>query len=247
MTLEQMQSAVASLLTDPAYRARFFAADERDAAGLGLDAVEFRLLRSLDPRRLGIVSEGYQGKRLERVVGAFPRTLDAIRRLRPSAVGEDLLRWPHAPTAEDERESFRAWVATEAARAPMGRLLADLAGLDWALYSTPLPPFPRYRWRPDALRPRRRPDAVLLRARGPLGPWLSGPRDAMYPEDPAEWLVHREGAQFRLERLSVGASQLRAACDGASTVTQLSARFGPTTPTIIQTWLAASIIEDASS
>ncbi len=84
MTLEARRRVVARLLTDRVYQARFFSADPGAPGEHGLTSEEMRSLRALDPRRLAISSEGYMGKRFERVASAYPRTLEMLERLDPA-------------------------------------------------------------------------------------------------------------------------------------------------------------------
>ncbi|MFA5943268.1 MAG: hypothetical protein WC876_02250 [Candidatus Thermoplasmatota archaeon] len=63
---ERLLAAAARLVTDASFRERLFAT-RTPAADLDLAPEELAVLRRLDAGRLGIVSEGYAGKRLETV------------------------------------------------------------------------------------------------------------------------------------------------------------------------------------
>lgn len=245
-----MKGAVARLLTDPAYQERFFGDDPSRHAEHGLSADEFAALRRLDRRKLGITSEGYAGKRFERVESAFPLSLALLEALDPRARGRYLAETAFPPNEEVERATFRAHLAQ---RRDVGddarRLLLDLADLEALLYEAPRPGLPSYRYRPEKNRPRVTPHALRLRTRGPLREALAllpaaAPR--AYADAPSEWLVLRQGRAVELEPLEESRRALLEACDGARTTVELSSRFGEEAVAVVERWLRFQVVEDAS-
>lgn len=180
MTLDARQRVVARLLTDPAYQAAFFSADPGAAAQHGLTEDEMRTLRVLDRRRLAISSEGYMGKRFERVESTYPRTLALLDRVDPRTRGDYLATTPFPPSEPAELATFRAYVAREGVRpAPVQRLVLDLADLETLLAGA---------------------NGGLLTTRGPLDAALEGKATAeTYPDAPARFTVRKEGPAVRLE------------------------------------------------
>lgn len=120
MTLAAMRLVVARLLTDRAYQRRFFAASPAQAGEHGLTAEEFGALHRLDPRSLGITTEGYSGKRLERVESAYPRTLRALEALEPGARWRYLQGTSFPPGDAEERAAFHAHVRSGGAGGARG-------------------------------------------------------------------------------------------------------------------------------
>lgn len=250
MTLDAMRYAVARLLTDTAYQKRFFADAPAKAAAHGLTEDEFRALAQLDPRKLGITTEGYAGKRFERVESAFPRTLRALDTLDKGARWRYLQSTSFPKGDAEERAAFAGFLRAGGRAPDAQRFLEDLAGLELLLYEAPPPKLPSYRYRPDATRPRRAASLLRLRTRGPLAAFLEVPdRPApdAYPAAAVEVLVHRDGSRVLLEPLEGPAAQLLAACDGTSTVADLAARFGPDADARLRSWFRLGAVEDASA
>ena len=181
MTLEARQRVVARLLTDPAYQRAFFSADPGAAPEHGLTDDEMRTLRALDPRRLAISSEGYMGKRFERVESVYPRTFALLERLDPRTRGDYLATTPFPPSDAAELATFRAYAAREGVRpAPAQRMVLDLADLETLLHAA---------------------GGGVLPTRGPLDAALDGRIEpAAYPDAPARFTVRKEGPSVRLER-----------------------------------------------
>jgi hypothetical protein len=251
MTLAAMRLVVAKLLTDLAYQRRFFAASPQQAGEHGLTAEEFQALRQLDPRSLGITTEGYAGKRLERVESAFPRTLRALEVLEPGARWRYLQGTSFPPGDAEERAAFHAHVRAGAGGrgAEAQRFLEDLADLEALLYAAPQPRLPSYRYRPEATRPRAAPGLLRLRTRGPLAAWVeaaSPPGPGAYSPQPAECLVHRDGPRVVCEPLGPAGEALLQACDGSRTVADLVARFGAPADEALQRWFRWGAVEDAA-
>ncbi len=251
MTLGAMRAVVARLFTEPDYLARFFAdpADAHAAHGLAPD--EFAALRTLDVRTLGITSEGYAGKRFERVASAFPSTLLALERLDPEAKARYLAETPYPPNEAGERATFLAHVRQGRGPTPDAqRFLEDLADLEQLLFESPRPAgLPSYRYRPEATRPRRTPFAILLAARGPLPKGLDALPSgfpAAYARAPRDFLVLRDGPGFALEDVTGPLSTLLAACDGTRTVEALARDLGPATAPAIERWLRYRVVDDAA-
>jgi hypothetical protein len=248
MTLEAMRFTVARLLTDPAYRERFFGDEPGSPAEHGLDADEFATLARLDPEKLTITTEGFAGKRFERVASAFPRTLAALELLERGARGRYLATTAFPAGDEEERATFLAFVRGPGPHTPDGRrLLEDLASLEALLYDAPPAPLPSYRYRLTETRPRRTSRAAQrLHAKGPLARALASPTiPASYPHAPAELLVARDGVGIALEDVA-DVGPLLAACDGTATVEELARAHGPTTPARLQRWLRLGVVEDAA-
>jgi len=242
-----VQAAIARLLTSREQQAEFFAAPEEAAPRFGLTREEFRALRRIDPRKLGISSEGYAGKRFERVESAFPRTFRALDALVPGARGAYLAATRFPANEEEEHATFLAHVAAgEGWPAPTQRLLRDLADLEALLARNPPPPgLARYRMQPDLLRPR--VHALLaLATRGPLADALDAAPDALaglaYPDAPSECLVLRQGPEIRLQPLTPALRALLADCSGERTLADLEARHGPTTTPLVEAWLRARLL-----
>ena len=243
-----MRAAVARLLTDARYQRSFFDAAPEAAGDFGLTPDEFAQLRRLDARKLGITTEGFSGKRLERVASAFPLTLAALQATAPDAALRYLAQTAFPPDERAERETFLAYLRhADAWPAPLRRCLLDLADAEAALARRgPAPPLPALRLRPDVTRPRRTGLAQPVRLRGPLEAALAlGRAPDDYPESPRECLVLREGRALRIEPLHDARLRLLAACDGTRTVAELLEAHGPDAPALLEGWLARGVLDAA--
>lgn len=242
MSLAARQVAVARLLTDPDYRVRLFDPDTRPEE-LDLDAADLALLRRLDPRRLDVVSEGYVGKRLERVLSFFPRSFAVLVALDPAARGDYLAQTPFAPDDAAERATFLAWAARRADEATdAGRLLLDLLDAESALLAAP-PPAPVRSALPLDASPRLR--VRLLPVRGPLADALASPTTlpASYPARPG-WIAALRRAEGPLVApVDAGTKALLEACDGRAPLAALEARFGPAARPVLDAWLRAGALD----
>lgn len=137
MTLDEAEAALARLLTDPTWRDALFEAGEHEHARSGLSARVFALMRDLDRRRLHVTSEGFQGKRFERIASAFPRALALLDTHAPAARGDYLARTPFPESAEAERSYFQRIAPTlvKERDAELARLLADVTDAELAAYN----------------------------------------------------------------------------------------------------------------
>jgi len=253
VSLPAMRLAVARLLTDPAYQARFFAAREEAAAEFGLTREEFAALRTLDRRKLAITTEGFAGKRLEPLNESFPLTLAAMGAHDPDAARRYLASTPHPANLEMEAASLGSYLAHAEVGPPhVRRYLLDLRDAEWALARAPRPRgLASYRFVPDALRPRRTPFVPVVDLRGALGsPALaSGPMilPREYPEAPQRALVVRLPGGIATELLTPEREALLAACDGVRTLRDLAAQFGPSAEAAVAAWLRTRAVDDASA
>lgn len=247
-----MQAAIARLLTDSRFQESLYEARPEDAPRLGLDADELGLLRKLDRRKLGISSEGYAGKRFERVEGAFPISLQILGATGRGARYQYLARTAFPHTEDAEHDTFLAYVHGSHDWAPdLHRLLQDTAELEIALFRTPRPRgLPSYRWRPEHVRPQRTSHAITLALRGPLGavlPRLGQGIPAEYPAEPRTWLALRHGPSIQLEPLDGEVGDLWSACDGTVTLAQLRDELGAWAEKHVQRWLDAQYVVDAAA
>lgn len=238
---ERLLAAAARLVTDAGYRGRMFAEPAPAAIDLGLAPDELALLRRLDPARLGIVSEGYAGKRLEAVESAFPRTLALLESLRPGARRHYLESTPFPPDDAAERATFRAFVAQDAPDGERRRLLADLALVEEAVHRLPPPAPPAYRLY-GRLRPRPSPSTWSGVVSGPLPDALRG---GGYPERPTRLLALRPAGGLRMEPLDEAAAKVWTDCTGDATLDELRQRHGDSAPTRVGAWLRSGALEDA--
>jgi hypothetical protein len=241
MRRETLLAAGARLVTDPGFRARLFAGE--DPGGLGLSADEAAVLRRLDPDRLGIVAEGYAGKRLEAVESAFPRTLALLEPWRPGARRRYLESTPFPADDGAERATFRAFAAADAPEGWRRRLAADLALVEEAVHALPLPA-PRGYWMRDGLRPRRTASAWAGTVSGPLHQALDG-SDGGYPERPVRVLALRAHDGLRLEPLDEAGAWLWDSCSGGPTLADLRAQR-PGSEARLESWLRLGAVEDAA-
>lgn len=248
MTLESMQRVVCLLLTDPGYRTRFFEDDPSRHAEHGLAADEFQALRAIDPAKLGIVSEGYMGKRIGALASALPRTWRTLQSLRPSFVSGYLAVAPHPRDGEDEAGRFAAFVrGLEGLPPDAGRFVRDLAAFELLLHETPVVQrLPSHRYQPDALRPRRAAGAMTMVAEGPLHLVESAVQPPLsYSPAPCELLAVRTGSGVRVEGLDAASANLLRACDGSATVAALAQRFGADAEAKLKRWLELGAVEPA--
>jgi hypothetical protein len=248
VTLEAMQRVVCLLLTDPGYQRRFFSDASGSGAEHGLAAEEFLALRSIDPAKLGIVSEGFMGKRLDALASVLPRTWAALQGVRPGFVSSYLAVAPHPRDGEDEAGRFAQFVqGLSGFPEDVSRFLRDLVAVELLLHETPLVQrLPAHRYAPASLRPQRSAVAMTLAAQGPLRlAWDVGAQvPPGYPADPCHLLVVRNGKQVLLEELPPEAVRLLQACDGQATAAQLADRFGGAEP-LLRHWLELGVVEPA--
>ena len=245
-----MRAAVARLLTDARYQQAFFAAPPGAADEFGLTPDEFAQLRQLDARKLGITTEGFSGKRLERVASSFPLTLAALQATASDAPLRYLAQTVFPPDERAERETFAEYLRHGGDWAPhVRRSLLDLADAEAALAARgPSPPLPALRLRPDATRPRRTPLAAPVHLRGPIERALAAGRPPDdYAESPRDALVLREGRALRVEPLDDARLALLAACDGTRTVADLARAHAGDAAGILEGWLVRGIVDDASA
>ena len=241
-----MRAAVARLLTDAAYQKRFFAAPADAAEAFGVSPEEFAQLRRLDARKLGITTEGFSGKRLERVASAFPLTLAALRATAPDAHLRYLAQTAFPRDEAAERDTFLRYLQhADAGPAPLRRCLLDLADAEALLARRgPAPPLPALRFRAST-RPQRTPLAEPLVLRGPLEDALRlGRAPPDYPERPRECLVLREGRALRVEPLDDARRKLLDACDGTRTVQDLARAHGEDAVPLLEAWLVRGVLRE---
>lgn len=235
MSLAQRQLAVARLLTDPAWRARFFAPDATPE-DFDLADEDFRVVRQLDPRRLDVVSEGYMGKRLERIASSFPRTLALLLAVEPGARGDYLAQTAFAADDAAERASFSAWLARRLdPDSDAGRLLLDALDVETALAAAPPAALASAAPLPDDARPRLR--SRLVPVRGPLVQVLdAGALPPRYPDEPGHVAALRRPEGPAVLALDAATRALLEACDGERDVAALLARFGPGARGALEGW-----------
>lgn len=243
MSRDRLLAAAARLVTDGGFRGRLFAEPAPPPAELGLGAAELALLRRLDPARLGIVAEGYAGKRLEAVESAFPRTLSLLDSWRPGARRRYLEATPFPADDAAERDAFRAFAVRDAPEGWRRRLLADLASVEQAAHALPLPAPAPYRLH-DGLRPQPSAAAWVGAATGPLHVFLRGEGGA-YPHQPTRLLALRSAGGVRLEALDGAPGWLWDACSGGAALADLRRLFGDGAPDRVEAWLRSGALEPA--
>lgn len=250
MTLDAMHKVVAQLLTSRSFQAAFFAAPASTAAQFGLDEEELRALQRIDPRKLGISSEGYAGKRFERVESAYPLAYRTLMNVFPAWRGEYLALTNFPPDEDAERATFLGYLRErDAWPEPLRRLARDLAELDEALQRLPALGVAQYRMRPDLLRPRHGPGLLRHRTRGPLATVLDGaPAKGVVPayaDDPHDWLVVRNGPTPELVAWREVEPILKL-CDGARSLPEIESSFPAARP-LVEKWLRTHVLADAGT
>lgn len=250
MSVRTMQRVVARILTDPAYQKQFFS-DTSHSDAHSLTPAEFATLRQIDTKKLGIVSEGYIGKRFERIESCYPRTLQVLEALDQHARANYLAHTHFPASDEAERNAFMAYLQEKMDLWPrdVQRCLHDLATLEKLLYSMPTPPGPPvYRIEPDRTRPLRTPYAVLFQSKGMVSAaWsshLATPTNYAY--DPHHWLATWDGPRLWLEPLSRSTLDLLEACNGSQTVAELESTFGPEAVTYMKRWFDKQVIAEGA-
>lgn len=238
-----LQKALARLLLDAQFRASFYAG----LADGGLSPAEARLLRRVDPRKLEIVSEGYTGKRFERVASSHPLTLGLLDRHAPGHRRRYLAETPFPASAAEERESFaRYYARAPFLHADLARLVRDLLALEAALRDAAAPAS-GYRLRRGHSRPARSPACRLLASEGPLeGALAQWPEVARYPDEPAEHVAVAEGGRPIVERLTEESRALLLACDGTRLLEELEARSADA-PGALARWFRRGVLTDAAT
>ncbi len=249
-----MQEVIARLLTDTEYQDRFFSDATSHHGTHGLSLEEFEALQRIDSAKLGIVSEGYTGKRLERVESCFPRTLALLQATQAGFWAHYLAHTPFPADDAEERSTFLDYIHADVHdwTPDAKRLLEDLASLEFQVHQTPLPASaPTYRFQPESTRPVQSRHVVRFQSRGPLlDAWRATETRQMpaeYPKDPLHWLVTHDGGSVRLEPLFQDTLTLLSACDGRRTVAALEENHGPGTRPLIQQWLRRGVVVDATT
>lgn len=239
-----LQKVLARLLIDAQFRAAFH---ERRSDG-GLTPAEAELLRRVDPRKLEIVSEGYTGKRFERVASSYPLTLQVLDLQTPGHRRRYLVETPFPAHAAEERGAFARYYA----RAPflasdLARMVRDLLLLEASLRDAGQPSGAGYRLRPRASRPARSAACAIVGLEGPLGEALAAlPSAVPYPAAPAEYIAVAEGGRPILERLTAESRALLDACDGSRLLEELEARSSDA-PATLARWFRRGVLTDAAA
>lgn len=249
MTLTAMQGVVARLLTNPAFQRTFYQATAADSASYGLEPHEFQALRRIDAAHLEVVSEGYTGKRLERVESCFPRTLAVLFSLVPEARRHYLSHTPFPRNDAEERKTFQEYVRSKPGHLPEEhhRLLQDIALVERTLYELPSVVPHRTETRPAPTRDRPRLSRLVasLRLQGPLWEiWPLHPQlPNAYPFQPTHVVVGLGGPSAFINPLSTKDQETLAACDGTQTLAQISQRFGADGARIVKRWMREGLLE----
>lgn len=241
MPLAEQRACAARLLTDAVYREAFFAAPPHASALFGLTAEEFRLLRMLDASRLAISSEGYAGKRFERLVGAFPRLLPLLDAHARGWRGGYLATTAFPPTEADEYATLQRFLATMPH--PGSHAFQDVADLEWGIFSrrpgalvAPPPIDPEAPLRPAE-------GSVALSMRGPLPRLLAGEvGPAEYPPEPSRWLVTRRVPTLALEPLEGARAQAWDAAASGRSLHEVTALAGQTGAEAVAAWWRAGLV-----
>lgn len=238
-----LQKAVARLLVDADFRHAFYSG-RSDGELAPSDA---NILRKVDPRKLEIISEGYTGKRFERVASSFPLTLQLLDRHAPGHRRRYLAETPFTGNTLGERGTFAAYYRQASFLPPdVARLTRDLLTLEDALRE-PAASAAGYRLRPGFSRPLLAPGCRILPLEGPLDEVIVAlPEVAAYPPAPALHVVVAEGGRPLVERLTPATRALLLACDGTRLLDELEAR-APEAPEALARWFRRSVLTDAAA
>ena len=241
MSLAATQAFAARLLAEPGFLERFRDAPAETLKAFDLTEAEARVLLGLDLSRIGMVCEGYAGKRAERIESAFPWTLRALGPMALPAVQAHLAAFP---AGAEEAAELRAF----AARAPMGvepewrrRLVEDLLDVESALRARPPEDaLPAARWSGD-LRLRLAAGVALVRTRGDVAAALADGLAAQdHPSAPGDALARSTARGLHAERLAPEDAALLRACEAGATVAE--AAPGAEAEARLRRWYATGVL-----
>ena len=221
MSLAATQAFAARLLAEPGFLERFRDAPAETLRGFDLTEAEARVLLGLDLSRIGMVCEGYAGKRAERLASAFPL---AIRALGPRAdplVRAHLADFPAGAEEAAELAAFAFRASRDVGAQDRRRLVEDLLDVESALRARPPDgPLPAARWSPD-LRLRLGGGVALVRTRGDVARALAADLAvALYPHEPGDVLARGSARGLLAERLAPDDAALLRACEAGATVAE---------------------------
>lgn len=240
-----MQGVAARLLAEPGFLARFQQAPDATLQGFDLTETERRALLALDLSRLGMVCEGYAGKRAERVESAFPWTLRALGPQAKEVVKRHLAAFPTGGDEGAELAAFAECAAREASPEWRARLVQDLIDAESALRASSGRSARNEgaRWGP-ALILRLSPGVALVRTRGDLASALAA-GDAVqdHPESPGDALVRSTSRGIIAERLTEEDAALLRACLAGATVGEAAREAEGEAR--LRRWYAAGVLEPA--
>ncbi len=243
MSYPQMQQVIVRLLRDRDARRRFF--DEGDLdADLGVRPEEALPLRGLDERRFNLISEGFVGKRFERLDGEFRLTLAALDQHAPNWRVRYLAATQIPARMDDEFKNFNSWL--DGYEGPLGSLAQDLRDVEAAIHRQPPVKSLVVQWDP-AREFGHAPSFTPLLLRGRVDRWIHGSRSAEgveYPADAGRHLVWRIGTLLQCPRLEGPLSALWEACKGPIRAKDVSA-WGNGASRIVHEWLTAGALVDA--
>ncbi|HWH09001.1 MAG TPA: Os1348 family NHLP clan protein [Candidatus Thermoplasmatota archaeon] len=245
MTLAQAQAVVARLLAEPGFLVRFRQDPERVLRDFDLTPEEAAALLRLDLARIGMVCEGYAGKRAERVESAFPWTLRALGAEATPLVRAHLAAFPAGREEAEELAAFAQRVRDHPLPAWRARLAHDLLDAEAALRAQAPGPGPsEARWS-GGLRVRLAPGLARLRARGDLAGALAAGGWTDYAERPTDVLVRATPRGPRAEALAAEDARLLDAVASGATVAE--AARTPEAEARLRRWYAAGILVASQS
>lgn len=245
MTLDAMLRAVGRLLTDPASR-QAVAQGKEDFTEAEQDA-----LRSIDLRRIDMVAEGFTGKRTERLVSRFPRTMASLATWDASWTSRYLESTPFPAKDQDESNQFLASISLLETELPgTADFLRDLASIEETVAGLDPPSgLPQFRYQPDSTRPSRSPHTARVSCKGPLDEVLNQRLilPTAYALSPRRILVARTMGGMLAEALDARTEALLDSCDGTKTVADLQNLFGPPAGLQVKAWLRQGVLLDHGS